>query len=298
MTRSLVQPIPYQGSKRLIANDIIGYLPERPVRFVEPFAGSAAMSIALADRDASCEFWLNDSHAALMALWSEIINNPLTLASEYEELWDAQIGREREFFVYVRERFNQIQRPSDFLYLLARCIKAAVRYNSKGEFNNTPDNRRRGAKPEEMRRRIVRVSSLLKNRVRLTSVDYRDVLEQCRADDLVYMDPPYQGVRERRDRRYLHSIDEREFHASLLDLNHRGIAFALSYDGRTGARTHGELLPDYLNLERVELRVGRSTQATLLGRNDITYESLYLSPALLDAASSQVAAVALEPLFA
>ena len=34
-------------------------------------------------------------------------------------------------------------------------------------------------------------------------------------------------------------------------------------------------------MKKVELHAGRSSQATLLGRNDVTIESLYLSPALL-----------------
>ncbi len=55
----------------------------------------------------------------------------------------------------------------------------------------------------------------------------------------------------------------------------------VSYDGRTGAKIFGDPLPTALNLKHLEVYAGRSTQATLLGRADVTYESLYLSPALL-----------------
>ena len=40
-------PFPYQGSKRRIAPQILGYLPRPVTRLVEPFAGSAAASIAV-----------------------------------------------------------------------------------------------------------------------------------------------------------------------------------------------------------------------------------------------------------
>ena len=56
--------------------------------------------------------------------------------------------------------------------------------------------------------------------------------------------------------------------------------FAVSYDGRTGDKTYGAPLPDSLGLTHLEIEAGRSTQSTLLGRDDITYESLYLSPEL------------------
>ncbi len=68
----------------------------------------------------------------------------------------------------------------------------------------------------------------------------------------------------------------------LEQLNERKIRYIVSYDGRTGNKIHGVLLPQHLHLTHVELQAGRSSQATLLGRNDSTYESLYIAPALSD----------------
>ncbi len=279
------QPIPYQGSKRRIAPTILHYFPARISRLVEPFAGSAALSIAVAARRCADRFWINDAHSPLIQLWREIIHRSDGLADRYTHLWNDQFGREREYFDEVRNRFNSRREPADFLYLLARCVKASIRYNANGEFNNTPDNRRKGARPAEMRRRIDRASHLLRRRTRLTSWDYRDVLYDCAEDDLVYMDPPYRGVCGNRDRRYLPKVDHDEFCGELSNLNDRNIMFAVSYDGRTGTKTYGENLPDCLKLTQLELRAGRSTQATLLGRSDVTYESLYLSLALTSSLS-------------
>jgi len=73
-----------------------------------------------------------------------------------------------------------------------------------------------------------------------------------------------------------------EFVEVLGTLNARDISYLVSYDGRTGDKVHGQQLPKHLNLHLVELEAGRSSQATLLGRNEVTIESLYLSPALTD----------------
>ena len=274
------QPIPYQGSKRRIAPAILQYFPRTMSRLIEPFAGSSAISLAVAARN-DCElFWINDAHLPLIQLWEEIIDRPEWLGDKYASLWSCQLGQERQFFDIVRNRFNKQQDPGDFLYLLARCVKAAIRYNGKGEFNNTPDNRRKGARPSEMRKRISRASALLRGRTRLTSWDYKQVLQNCMEDDLVYMDPPYQGVCGRRDHRYMPEFDHHEFCDELASLNSRNIMFVLSYDGHTGGRAYGEPLPESLGLTRIEVPAGRSTQATLLGREEMTYESLYLSSAL------------------
>jgi hypothetical protein len=50
----------------------------------------------------------------------------------------------------------------------------------------------------------------------------------------------------------------------------------LSYDGHCGGKTYGEPLPNDL-AHRILLDVGRSSQATLNGRDEATVESLYVS---------------------
>jgi len=94
------------------------------------------------------------------------------------------------------------------------------------------------------------------------------------------MDPPYQGVCNDRDSRYFSRISYEEFVLVLSELNTRQIRYVVSYDGRMGDKTFGNRLPEELSLTLIELEAGRSTQATLLGRDDVTVESLYLSPRL------------------
>jgi DNA adenine methylase len=279
--RGVPQPFPYQGSKRQLAKQIVACLPPQTKRLVEPFAGSAAVSLAAAYLRRARSFILNDAHEPLMKLWKEIVKKPEELAREYKALWLAQSGQEREYYDWVRQRFNESNEPHFFLYLLARCVKAAVRYNGNGKFNNSPDNRRLGMRPETMGQNIKHASALLRGRVRLTCQDYRETLAEATPEDVVYLDPPYQGVCDTRDHRYCFGVRFDSFVEALDDLNRRGIAFMVSYDGRTGEKVHGRPLPAKLDLVRLDIKVGRSTQATLLGRKDTTIESLYLSSLLL-----------------
>ncbi|MDT5123626.1 MAG: adenine methylase [Acidobacteriota bacterium] len=273
-------PIPYQGSKRHLAAAILRYFPTGVETLYEPFAGSAAITIAAASNSLASEFVLNDFNKPLVDLWREIINHSSRIADNYAELWKAQNGQERDYYDFVRNEFNKTKRPDYLLYLLARCVKAAVRYNSNGEFNQSPDNRRRGAHPDTIKKHIFGASGFLRGKTKCLSLDYRDVLPNIGKRDLVYLDPPYQGVCGKRDPRYLQSIAVDAFVVNLSELNDKGISFILSYDGRTGDKVFGKPLPSFLNLHRVEIHAGRSSQSTLLGRDDSTYESLYISPAL------------------
>ncbi|MEI7946949.1 MAG: Dam family site-specific DNA-(adenine-N6)-methyltransferase [bacterium] len=277
---NIPHPIPYQGSKRNLANDILRYFPTKVETLHEPFAGSAAISLAAAAHHRANKFHINDLNKPLIDLLRTIVNTPEKLVKEYEFLWHEQLSDTKGFYNKVRDDFNLTGRPDYFLYLLARCVKASVRYNANGEFNQSPDNRRKGTTPTTMRDQLRGASFLLKGKTTFSSKNYRDVVMQATENDLVYMDPPYQGVCGNRDTRYLASVQFCEFVEVLEQLNDRNIRYIVSYDGRTGSKVYGIKLPDHLKLAHIELKAGRSSQATLLGRDDLTFESLYLSSSL------------------
>jgi DNA adenine methylase len=277
---SLPHPVQYQGSKRNLASNILKFLPHAVDRLVEPFAGTAAISIAASSRKIAQKFWLNDLNQPLVELLKLIIEEPQKIADAYTDIWNQQHDDSLKHYYQAREKFNRTNDPKIFLYLLARCVKGAVRYNSEGLFNQSPDKRRKGTQPQQMRKNIEGVSKLLKNRCIFTCLDYREVLAKVRQRDFIYIDPPYQGVCGDRDSRYFARIYFDDFILVLEEMNRKGISFAVSYDGKRGDKTFGNELPKELGLKKIEIEVGRSSQATLLGREEVTIESLYLSPSL------------------
>lgn len=277
----LPHPIPYQGSKRNLADQILRFFPDNFDRLIEPFAGSAAITIASAFYFKANRFVINDINEPLVNLWENIIENPKSIIKHYHDIWHGQHGNEEQYYYQIRERFNDTKQPEYLLFLLAKCVKAAVRYNAQGQFNQSPDKRRLGRNPQMMRDDILRVSQLLKSKTEYYSQDYQTILDLATNNDLVYMDPPYQGTGVNGGFNYAGNIEFDNFIISLFELNNRNVPFILSYDGRTGNKTYGNPLPDSLNLTKIEINAGRSSQATLLNRNEITYEALYLSPSLI-----------------
>jgi DNA adenine methylase len=277
----LPHPIPYQGSKRNLADKILRYFPVTFDRLIEPFAGSAAVSIASAFYFKASHFVLNDINQPLMSLWDSIINTPQQIIKQYHDIWYGQHGNEEDYYYNIRDKFNQTRQAEYLLFLLAKCVKAAVRYNAQGNFNQSPDKRRLGRNPQIMRNDILDVSQLLKGKTEIYSVDYSVILNSATPKDLIYMDPPYQGTGQNGGFNYAGNIDFEDFIISLFELNQKNIPFILSFDGRTGDKTFGNPLPDKLNLTKTEVNAGRSTQATLLNRKEFTYEAVYLSPSLV-----------------
>lgn len=276
-------PIPYQGSKRALASQIISFIPEEGGRLIEPFAGSAAISLAFGARSLHRDILISDAYAPLMDLWRKILNEPERLSAEYDCIWQEQFNAESSVshFFHIREGFNSSPSPAALLYLLARCVKNSVRFNSAGQFNQSPDKRRNGTHPKTMSESIMGAHRILKDRTSVATLDYQKVLDLVTDGDIVYLDPPYQGVSGTRDNRYFQQLRLPQFIDFLRALNDRRVRFIVSFDGMCGDRSYGAALPGDINAVRFFLDAGRSSQSTLVGRAERTVESLYVSMNLL-----------------
>jgi len=271
-------PIPYQGSKRNLAPEILAIVSNRKFRrLYEPFAGSAAITIAAANMKLASEYVMSDILRPLMDIWNQILSSPYTLANEYERIWCEQLDNDENYYYKIRDDFNRFRQPVPLLYLLTRCVKNAPRFNQQGDFNQSYDKRRLGMHPNKMRIEILGASLLLAKKTKALGSEFEAALAEATADDLVYMDPPYEGTSSGINKRYYKGVDRDRLIASLNDLNQRNVPYLLSYDGCCGATTYGSPLPEELHLTHLELIAGRSSHSTLSGRSEITVESLYVS---------------------
>lgn len=275
-----VQPIPYQGSKRSLAPRISQLFPEQIDTLFEPFAGSAAISVYAAHHKLAKRFVIGDVYPELIKLWALIIDHPQELVRDYRALWSEQFKVGPSHFNEVRSDYNEGKDPVALLYLVARCVKNAVRFNAKGNFTQSVDKRRTGMQPDRLERSVLEVSRLLKGRTTLFTGDFRECIAPAKKGDLVYMDPPYQGTTYGNDKRYAAGLSRERLVDVLHELNERDVPFILSYDGKTGDKTYGEPLPSSIESDHLHIHAGRSSQATLSGRDQETVESLYASKSL------------------
>ncbi|MDE6736727.1 MAG: Dam family site-specific DNA-(adenine-N6)-methyltransferase [Treponemataceae bacterium] len=277
--------VQYQGSKRILASQILQYMPQRFNRLIEPFAGMAAISIASAYEKRTDSFLINDVNKPLVGLLESAVENPKQLVEDYSAVWNEQFSYGEDHvrhFYDVRERFNNgDEKPANMLYLLARCVKGSVRYGKTGNFNQSPDKRRHGTNPKNLEQNVYAIAYLLKGKTRFFALDYHEILDMARPGDVVYMDPPYQGVTNVRDNRYFAGVPFDEFVKAVETLNRKGVDYLISYDGTCGEKEYGEELPQSLHCKKVMLNAGVSSQSLLLGKKSITFEALYVSEALI-----------------
>jgi len=282
LSSRLPHPIPYQGSKRNLASQILTVIKgKRFRRFYEPFAGSAAITLAATHLNIADEYILSDNLAPLVSIWEQILSSPHELANTYERLWSNQLQSDASYYNTIRAMYNHSLDPASLLYLLVRCVKNAPRFNTKGEFNQSHDKRRLGMHPGKMRREILGASVLLARRAKAVYGDFEHTTVEATSEDIIYMDPPYEGTSTTSDKRYYQSLARERLIDALAKLNARRVPFLLSYDGQCGDKTYGLPLPKDLRLTRLEMNAGRSSQSTLSGRAEVTTEVLYISHSLL-----------------
>ena len=273
--------VQYQGSKRLLAPQILQYMPRKFNRLFEPFSGMAAITIATAKENRAAKYFINDINEPVISILKMAVELPTTLIENYTEIWTEQFrynGGHLDHFYHVRDCFNSGQQTAaNMLYLLARCVKGSVRYGRNGNFNQSPDKRRHGTDPKNIADNVYAISALLKGKAFFTALDYQKIFEMAEPGDLVYMDPPYQGVSSAKDNRYYSGLGFDEFSESITVLNKKNIDYIISYDGVCGGKEYGNDLPESLKCTKFLLNAGKSTQATLLGKREITYEALYVS---------------------
>ena len=284
MNGKIPHVIQYQGSKRKLALQILGYMPKKFNQLIEPFSGMAAISIAAAYQDRANMYYINDINKPLVSILEAAVNQPEQLVAEYEKLWQEQFTFSEnhvEHYYEVRNRFNNGDSSAvNMLYLLARCVKGAVRYGKDGNFNQSPDKRRHGTTPINLKKNVYQISELLRGKTVFSALDYHEVLKNAQPGDIVYMDPPYQGVSNTRDSRYFSGVDFYDFVESFDMFNAKKVDSIVSSDGCCGDRPYGNELPSELKCRKVLLNGGLSSQATLLGKRETTYEALYISKGL------------------
>ena len=294
-----IQPIPYQGSKRALAPRICSLFPKKIETLYEPFAGSAAVTLFAATHNLADNFIIGDCYGPLATLWKLIIENPSEVSERYTEIWNDQFDVGSSHFNDVRSQYNENRDPVLLLYLIARCVKNAVRFNKDGKFSQSADKRRTGMKPDRLTRTVHAVSKLLKGRTTVFHGDFLHCIDGSSSNDLIYMDPPYHGTTYGTDKRYAAGLERERLIEGLHNLDIQSIPYILSYDGQMGDKVYGEPLPLTVNADHLAIHAGRSSQATISGKHAETIESLYVSRSL-NAKNADIyqAKPALEQLFA
>ena len=258
----------WTGSKRSQAAKIAAYAPHFN-RYYEPFLGGGAVLYLLGRPGAVA----GDIYGPLIAFWSVVRDEPESLISDYTTQWRALQDDLPAYYYLVRDRFNEHKRPEDLNFLMRTCVNGIVRFSRSGDFNNSFHLSRKGMTPSKFAK-IVRTWTVCLRGIQFCTEDFENSTATATKGDFVYLDPPYGGNKQR----YIENLDVDRFCRVLEDYNHRGVKWALSFDGTRGHTTYDYTIPADIYKRRIAINSGYSAVSKVLnGPVELVTESLYLN---------------------
>lgn len=261
--------IKWAGSKRSQAQQIVELFPSECQCYYEPFLGGGSILFQGGFSKAIC----GDACVPLINLWKLIQTAPWELLEKYKVLWNRLQTEGYLVYYEVRERFNRTQDPADLFFLSRTCVNGLIRFNQKGEFNNSLHHTRRGIEPDRLAEVFALWLPRLQN-VEFFAGDYEDTLGTVVCGDFVYLDPPYFHTKGR----YHGRIDYGRFFKVLETLDNRGVRFALSFDGSRGDTMYSAEVPSSLYRRRIEIESGYSSfRKVMCGKCEMVREAVYLN---------------------
>lgn len=177
----------WAGNKTAVMPELTKHLPTGP-RLVEPFAGSCAVMMATEYP----QYLIADINPDLISFYQAVAGNPFDLMERAKHLF--KIFNSEHGYYDSRESFNHNDDPewraALFLYLNRHCYRGLCRYNKKGQFNTPYGNYKNPYFPEK---EIIAFAEKAK-RATFICASYDETLAQLQTGDVVYCDPPYDGL--------------------------------------------------------------------------------------------------------
>jgi DNA adenine methylase len=177
----------WAGGKSAMISRLAALLPTKWNRYIEPMSGGAALYFHIQPPAAI----LADINSELITYYTVLRDRPTELISRLASLI---ASREEYYAMRASSPRTPIARAVRFAYLNRLAWNGLYRVNRRGEFNVPIGDRL----PSLMwdKTDLLNASAALGN-VRLIAGDFRTTIQEARAGDFVFLDPPYpRGSRE------------------------------------------------------------------------------------------------------
>jgi DNA adenine methylase len=229
MSQREKQAIPllrWAGSKRKLVPKLLPFWGASHSRYVEPFAGSAALFYAIAPKRAL----LSDINSELIQALSIVRDHP---AEVYNRLKALPTGKRSYYRLRAlsTSEMSEVSKAARFLFLNRFCFNGLYRTNLAGSFNVPYSPSGTGGVPAWYQ---FHASARQLQSAVIRQGDFAHILsEEVQDGDFVYLDPPYAVANRRIFRQYgpqTFGLDDLERLVGCLHaIDAIGASFVLSY---------------------------------------------------------------------
>lgn len=255
----IVQPFRTQllkwvGNKQRFAHEIISFFPAEFNRYIEPFLGSGAVLATLIPDNAIG----SDSYKPLIEIFQTLQEDPELLKDWYSSRWAKfNQGEKKTRYEQIRHSFNNDPNAADFLFISRSCYGGVIRFRKEDGYISTPVGAHDPISPKSFSRRVDEWHKRTLG-AKFIHADYKIVMSNSKAGDIVYCDPPY--THSQAILYGAQKFELIELFNTIKECKARGVYIALSIDGtKKSGNVFCDLpIPEGLFEREVFVNVGRS----------------------------------------
>lgn len=183
--KEIKTPLRYPGGKTRAVDFLMSYFPDFK-EYREPFIGGGSVFIKSKQIYPNAKFWINDLYYDLFCFWQNIKKNKEVTIKTIKK-WKETYPNGRDLYTLLTNNllnFTDVARGSAF-FVLNRITFSGT--SCSGGYSQRAFE---GRFTDSSIKRAEAISNLLQD-VKITNLDYSDVLNAEGEDAFIYLDPPY-----------------------------------------------------------------------------------------------------------
>lgn len=219
MNQSINSPFRYAGGKFYARKLILSHIPNHTV-YIEPFAGGASIFFA---KSKAQENWLNDTDTELVNCLLHIRDYPKELISFLKE---EKASKERHhYYKNIFKPKNLLERAGRWFYVNRTSYSGIMkRENCYWGYGD-----KYSMRPENWPQAILKASNKLHG-VKLTSLDFEEVINTSPDSSFLFIDPPYYNADQNKFYTHSFALSDHLRLTNCLKKNRKRLKFLLTYD--------------------------------------------------------------------
>jgi DNA adenine methylase len=245
----LKSPLRYPGGKSRAIPKILEQLPESFLEFREPFVGGGSVFVSVRQKFPAVKVWINDLNFDLYCFWKMAQTNTRELTDAITKIKN-ETKDGRVLFEEFRNSLNN--NLSDFDRAVRFFVLNRITFSGTVDSGGYSEAAYHSRFTHSSISRLLALESLLQN-VRITNLDYRDVLHEQGNNALIFLDPPYLAATKSRlygKNGDLHlGFEHAEFANEMKNCNHHWL---ITYDDSAEIRQNFS----FANIYEWELQYG------------------------------------------
>ncbi len=186
--KSLIKsPLRYPGGKSRAINYLSQYIPHNFNEYREPFVGGGSVFIFLKQIFPDLKIWINDLNPELYLFWKIAQSDLSNLVNEISKIKEScQDGKKlfQELTTIEVQNLSELERAVRFFILNRITFSGTV---ESGGFSQGAYEKRFTYSSIQ---RLAEMGTILNN-VKITNLDYSEVINQEGKDVFIFLDPPY-----------------------------------------------------------------------------------------------------------